>query len=97
MRDNPFEESVTNLVDGMKAQQKALSSYSKDVKPYRSVELSPEEERRVFIEPWRLFPGEDSMIQPGLGRLTEPEARAKALVQMGPVKYVKWWDDNVGR
>lgn len=94
MRENPFEQDVKNLVDTMRADSNALRESARDVKPYRSVKLSPEEERRIFLEPWRLFPGEDSMTQPGLGHLTAAEAYSRALVEMGPVKYCEWWDKN---
>lgn len=95
-RDNVFDSQVDHLVAGMKKRQDQLSEYSKDVKPYRSTELNPEEDAQFFREPWRLFPGEDSLIQPGAGRLTAPEAYARALQEMGPVKYAKWWDSHVG-
>lgn len=95
MRKNEFDAQVTNLVDGMKQQRDSLRAYSKDVTPYRSVKLSPEEEAQVFAEPWRLFPDEDSLVQPGTGRLTAAEAYSKLLLSMGPVEYVKWWDQHV--
>lgn len=95
MKVNPFDQQRTHLVAGMKQASKQINAFAKDVTPYNSVKLKPEEERQTFTEPWRLFPGEVSMIMPELGHLTAAEAYSKALASMGPVKYVKWWDDNV--
>ena len=94
MKSNPFDQQRANLVDAMKSERERLRSMSRDVEPYNSVKLSDEEEARLFAEPWRMFPGEPSVVDPASPHLTAAEAYQRTLDAMGPVKYVEWWDKH---
>lgn len=94
-RPNPLDKVLESLVGAMTEVDKHLGTMARDVKPFDSKELSPEEEELLFQNPRLRYQNE---VDPTTGQpLTNAQSAAKYLAQIGPVAYVAEIDDFVRR
>lgn len=87
MRDNPLDARVKSLVGAMNQQAKFMRGFSRGVTPFNSEKLTPEQQRAIYQDPTRMFPGQEFPPDP---ELAANMARQQMVQSMGPVDYVKW-------
>lgn len=94
-RPNPLDPILDNLVQAMVGVDQSLSDMSKDVRPFDSTELNPDEDMLLFHNPAMRYQGQ---VEPSTGLpYTNAQAAARLLQEIGPIEYTKYVTDVVDR
>lgn len=94
-RPNPYNRVVDGLVQTMVVVDAHLAAMSKDVAPFDSKALTPEEDDLLFHNPHLRYLGQ---VEPTTGQpYTNAQATQKLLAELGPQEYVNYVDDYVRR
>jgi hypothetical protein len=94
-RPNPLDKVLETIVGAMSEVDGHLASLARDVRPFDSHELSVEEEELLFLHPAVRYEDE---VEPTTGLpLTNAQAAARYLSEVGPVQYVAEIEDFVRR
>lgn len=94
-RQNPYDDVLKNLVQAMHDVDGSLTELSRDVRPFDSQELTPEEDEMLFHNPAQRYIGQND---PATGMpLTNAQAAQRLLAEIGPIEYVKYVEDVMRR
>jgi hypothetical protein len=94
-RPNPLDKILETITGAMTEVDDHLGRMAKDVRPFDSKELTVDEEELLFMHPAVRYEDE---VEPTTGLpLTNAQAAARYLSEVGPVQYVAEIEDFVRR
>lgn len=92
--DNPYDQVLGDMVGQMHDISNDLKETFKNVRPFQSVQLKPDESLFLYDHPAQ-HPMVAGEMDPTLGTpLTNAQAAQSLLQKLGPVQYVKWVETN---
>jgi hypothetical protein len=90
MRTNPFDRVLDDVVAEMHHRAGLIDAEAGDVEPFASKRLRPDEALLLYRNP-AAHPALAGMTDPATGMpLSNAQAGAALLQQMGPEQYVDW-------